>query len=358
MIERIIIENYKSIRKMDLRLEPINILIGGNGAGKSNFISFFELIKKVQDDEIEDFTLDMDGAGKLLHGGEKQSEYISGLVDFENANAYKFVLTPTRNYRTLRIKEVGDYWNEHNSPDKEYEKDWHWKPMNSPFRKQRDQYVIPYLNSFRVYHFHDTSKTAAIKQIRPLDDNRHLREDAGNLAAFLFLLKEKYPKHFLRIEMVVRSIAPFFDRFDLKPLERSASGDMIKLEWKEKGSDMYLDAHSLSDGTLRFMAIAALLMQPEPPKTIIIDEPELGLHPFAIHKLAGLLKKVSVHSQVIVSTQSVELVNQFDPQDIITVDREEGQSIFNRLEGNRLAGWLEEFSLGDIWQKNIIGGQP
>ena len=356
MIERIIIENYKSIRQLDLKLTPINILIGGNGAGKSNFISFFELINKIYEGKERDFSLKK-GANTLLYRGIKHSEFIRGLIDFEDKNAYEFTLLPL-NDESLKLNKSVDYYNGYNDKTKSYEK-WHNQATSEPYRNAkggRGLFIKNYLNSFKVYHFHDTSESSPMKLSHPIDDNTYLREDASNLAAFLYFLQEKQPQQFKRIEMTVRSIAPFFDQFDLKP--RSLNTDQIKLEWKEKETDMYLDAHSLSDGTLRFMALATLLLQPNPPKTIIIDEPELGLHPFAIHKLAALLTKVSGKSQVIISTQSVEFVNQFEPDAIITVDREDGQSTFRRLDSTCLQNWLEDFSLGDIWQKTIIGGQP
>jgi len=357
MIERIIIENYKSIRKLDLALRPINILIGANGAGKSNFISFFELAKQVYKDSIEEYVEDHNGANSFLHGGVKTSEFIKGLLDFENTNAYEFELTPSRNFTKLRIAKSGDYYNSDPAGRvmKKYN-EWHWKPADNPWRDGRDKYIAAYLNSFRIYHFQDTSRTSAMKHLGALDDNHYLREDAGNLAAFLYLLQEKHPNHFRRIEMTIRAIAPFFDHFNLAPRQLDLS--QINLEWKERGSDLYMDGYSLSDGSLRFMALATLLLQPNPPKTIIIDEPELGLHPFAIHKLAALLQKASATSQIIVSTQSVEFVNQFVPEDVITVDRADGQSVFHRLEEEHLQHWLGSFALGDIWQKNVIGGQP
>lgn len=345
MIERIIIENYKSIREMDIRLGPINVLIGGNGAGKSNFISFFKLVKEVYEGNIRSFSLKK-GANNLLYRGVKHSDHLLGSLDFDNTIRYQFQLFASTE-QSLFVAHESVYWNKDETSEKNYEK-WHWAPDKKDLNG--------YLNSFRVYHFHDTSETAALKAIGQIDDNALLREDGSNLSAYLFLLKEKYPKNFNRIEMAVRSIAPFFERFDLKP--RNLDPNQIKLEWKEVDSDMYLDAHQLSDGTLRFIALATLLLQPNPPKTIIIDEPELGLHPFAIHKLAGLVKKASHGSQIIISTQSVELVNQFEAQEVVTVDRTDGQSVFQYLNGENLKGWLEEFSLGDIWQKNIIGGQP
>jgi predicted ATPase len=212
------------------------------------------------------------------------------------------------------------------------------------------------LSSFKVFHFHDTSKTAKIKQTCHISDNQFLREDGANLAAYLFALQHTNPKDFKRIEMVVRSVAPYFERFDLKPDRINA--DVIRLEWKEKGSDAYFNAKHLSDGTLRFIALTTLLLQPEAPQVIIIDEPELGLHPFAINKLAGLIKKASANTQIIISTQSVNLVDNFEPEDIITVDREDGQSVFHRQSSETLKDWLTDYSISDLWNKNVIGGRP
>ncbi|MDX2278147.1 MAG: AAA family ATPase [Saprospiraceae bacterium] len=352
MIERIIIENFKSIRKLDLALRPINILIGANGAGKSNFISFFELINRVYEGTLQEYSVKK-GANNLLYRGIKHSESICGLLDFENRKVYKFELS-ARNDQSLWVSKFGFGLNPSEDLNKNYE-DWE-QISESQWLDELYGVAVDYLKDLRIYHFHDTSDTSPIKQIGPLDDNQYLRKDAGNLAAFLYMLQEKFPSNFRRIEMAIRSIAPFFERFNLKP--RQLNSSQIKLEWKEHESDMYLDVYNLSDGSLRFIAFATLLLQPNPPKTIIIDEPELGLHPFAVQKLAALLQKASATSQIIVSTQSVEFVNQFNPEDVITVDRADGQSVFHRLEEENLQHWLGSFSLGDIWQKNVIGGQP
>lgn len=189
-----------------------------------------------------------------------------------------------------------------------------------------------------------------------IDDNIRLSNDGSNLAAFLYFIQERHPKSFKRIELAIKSVAPFFSHFDLRP--DRIRPDTIQLEWKEKDSEMYLNATHLSDGTLRFIALTTLLLQPEPPQTILIDEPELGLHPFAIYKLASLIKKISVSNQVIIATQSPTLVDQFSPEDIVTVDREEKQSVFHRHDTEELSGWLSNYSLGEIWDKNLIGGRP
>lgn len=226
--------------------------------------------------------------------------------------------------------------------------------LHSP--KWHGGYLRAFLKSFTVYHFHDTSINSPMRQACKIGDNERLRHDASNLAAYLYRLQENEPRTFRLIEGVIRSIAPYFKSFKLRP--NPLSPDTITLEWEEVESDMYLDANSFSDGTLRFIALATLLLQPELPETVIIDEPELGLHPTAINKLAALVRKASLKKQIILATQSVNFVNCFEPQDIIVVDRENKQTVFHRLNAEDLAAWIDEYSIGDIWEKNVIGGQP
>jgi len=218
------------------------------------------------------------------------------------------------------------------------------------------EHVLDALQSWKVYHFHDTSENARIKQTNKINDNAYLKPDAANLAAFLYLLKETQRYSYERIIKVIQLAAPFFDDFVLRP--SPLNPENIQLEWREKNDDGYFNASSLSDGTLRFICLATLLLQPELPATILIDEPELGLHPYAITLLAGLLESASIKSQIIISTQSVPLVNHFSPENIIVVDRKDNQSTFTPLKTRDLNLWLEDYSLGEIWEKNLIGGRP
>jgi predicted ATPase len=346
MIERIIIENFKSIRKLDLELNPINILIGANGAGKSNFLSLFELMNfTIQDGFDSNSKRD---ANKYLHYGRKHSKFIDILIYANSLNPFHFNFLPGfhNNSLTLGSNENGLAV----SQSKEGEK--------------QSKYYFDLFTNLWVYHFQDTTESSPIKRINNTKDNRYLREDGGNLAAYLYLLQEKSQQDFRKIEKQICSIAPFFERFNLMPDRFSNS--QISLEWKQKGFDDYFDAFDLSDGTLRFMALTTLLMQPELPPIFIIDEPELGLHPFAITKLAALIRQVSIKgTQVIIATQSIEFINHFEPEDIIVVDRksdnyhhQQEESVFHRLNSEDLNDWLESYSIGEIWEKNIIGGRP
>jgi predicted ATPase len=215
-------------------------------------------------------------------------------------------------------------------------------------------YVLDLLRGCRVFHFHDTSRNAPVKQPHPTGDNQTLQGDASNLGAVLWLLKQTDEPAYRRIVGAVRQVAPFFRDFVLEP----EVTDQIRLRWKQTESDTTFSAHQMSDGTLRFVCLATLLLQSTLPHLIVLDEPELGLHPYAIVQLSEMLRAAATSSQVVIATQSVTLMDQFSLDDLIVVERESGTSVFTRPEPERLREWLDEYSLGELWQKNLIGGRP
>jgi predicted ATPase len=204
----------------------------------------------------------------------------------------------------------------------------------------------------------DTSSSSPLRKTARIDDNRFLRPDGGNLPAFLYYLRKKHQEAYRLIVRTVQRVAPFFEDFQLEPLQLKP--DDIKLEWRHKRSDQYFDASSLSDGTLRFIALATLFLQPEKyrPSVILVDEPELGLHPYALEMLAALVRQASVTTQVIVSTQSSLLLDHFEPEDVLVANRVNDGTQLTRLESPQLAKWLEDYSLGQLWEKNEFGGRP
>lgn len=363
MIEKVIISNYKSIRNLELPLQSINVLIGSNGVGKSNLISFFELAKSIIEKRFGRYTLEKGGIDNLLYRTRRESDCINGLLDFDNTNAFFFTLRPTQSNKGY-IELTGDYFNKSRNNEKKYTS-WNQTIWDSTVEesclldntKWRAGYIRNHFKSFTIYHFHDTSTKSPMRGECEIYDNDLLRDNGSNLAAYLYRLQQTDEKGFKLIEGVVRSIAPYFKCFKLRP--NPINPNKISLEWEEKDTDMYLNGYSFSDGTIRFIALATLLLQTNTPKVIIIDEPELGLHPAAINKFAEMIKKASFNSQIILSTQSTNLVNCFEPKNIVVVDREGGQSVFKRLSNEELSIWLNEYeySLSDMWEKNLIGGQ-
>lgn len=350
MLSRVIIDGYKSIQHTDVELRPINILIGSNGVGKTNFISFFKLINIIYEQRLHNYTM-QNSAEKLFHYGLKQTSELKGYLAFED-NAYE-VRLQARDNGSLFIAEERSYYQSSSFNVSNIDES---QIKNSS--TYRDRWLRDYLQSYKIFHFHDTSKGAPLRSSANINDNRYLKTDGSNLPAFLFMLQEKYPKTLRRIELIIRSVMPYFGNFSLAPSLLDES--QINLQWSDiENNEKYFDANDLSDGSIRFIALATLLLQPTLPKVIIIDEPELGLHPTAIVKLAGMIKSVASRGcQIIVSTQSVNLINNFDAEDIITVDRKDKQSTFNRLNNDTLQHWLNDYSLGELWTKSIINGQP
>ncbi len=354
-LSQIKLHGFKSIRECDLELKELNVLIGPNGAGKSNFINFFHLIQQMLEGNLQRYVSRQGGPDALLHFGRKNTEDLSAELYF-GLNGYKFKLEPTQDNRMM-FAEENFYWNP--VGDLPIRSGHFESAVESQMgRTLSSDFIVPAMKSWRVYHFHDTSESALVKQRHGINDNLYLRPDARNLAAFLSLIQLQHHTDYNRIVKTVRLVAPFFGDFLLRP--QPGREDQIELEWTEKGGDVPFKAHLLSDGTLRFICLATLLLQPKAlqPETILIDEPELGLHPFAIHLLASLLRSTSKKRQIIVSTQSTDFLNEFSSNDVIVADRTEGYTHLQRLDSKALASWLDEYSLGELWQKNLLGGRP
>jgi predicted ATPase len=355
------IEGFKSIRNQELEFAPLNVFIGGNGAGKSNLVGVFHFLRRIVDQQLQIYTGEAGGANAILHFGRKRTEKVSTRIEFRagsDANIYEFILLPTDEDRFVFDKESTYYWDTRKYKIPYLADIWtgHNETRINEAKNPVAAYVRSHLESYRIYHFHDTGPSAPVKQTGDVADNRFLRPDAGNLAAFLYRLQQKQPDHFENIEDTVRQVAPFWGRFKLEPT--LLNPDKIRLEWEEKGNDTYFNAAALSDGTLRFICLSTLLLQPSLPPLILIDEPELGLHPAAIQVLAGLLQSAATRTQLIVATQSVTLINQLQPEHVWVVDREDGQSIFRHLKSADMSEWLEDYGLGELWEKNIFGGRP
>lgn len=346
-IDYLTIRGFLSIRSLErLKLGSLNVLIGANGAGKSNFITFFRMLNEMAEGRLEKWTGIQGGADRVLTFGLKATKRVESVVEVAGKE-HRFQLEPTVDNRLIGSAGPVLYSVAPEAPDS----------LLSGESSARDAFFGQITNR-RVYHFQDTSNTASVKFPGALHDNEYLRPDARNLAAFLYKLRHKHPDSYAQIRSTVQQVAPFFDDFILDPDRLPSDEQMITLFWRQKHNDYPFHPSQLSDGTLRFICLATALLQPEPPPTILIDEPELGLHPYALAVLGALIRSASRHTQVIIATQSVPLLNEFSVDDLIVVEQEEGVSVFKRLNEKDFALWLEDFSIGELWQQNVLGGRP
>lgn len=354
-IRRLRVAGFKSIKRLDLSLRPINVLVGANGSGKSNFLSLFTFLHHLDAGGWRRYVKRNGFANAFFHFGVKNTEAIVLEIGFADyAYHVEFIHDATNDALELDL-EI----------DQEYRLWWDLggskrRPagvMDAP--NHREPRIAPaHLETYRVYHFQDAGPTAPFKRACALHDDVPLRPDAANLAAFLYCLREEYPRDYREVVSTIRCIAPFFRDFHLAPKGRNGD-EFILLRWRHRDYGGILSANQLSEGTVRFICLAALLLQPEAlmPPTIILDEPELGLHPFAIAVATEMIRTLPRGVQIICATQSVKFVDDFNPEDLIVVDQKEGVSIFSRPDVAALEIWLEEFELGDLWDKNLFKGR-
>lgn len=362
----ITIRGFKSIEELaDFELGNLNVLIGANGAGKSNFVDFFRMLRAMAEEALTAFVTEAGGADAFFFLGPKHTNRISARLEF-GENVYEFDLKPTARNAMMVADERVQYTG---GGGQGQLGSMGGGGAESRLKSRKDEpaqfgkglgvvgYVYYSVSDWMVYHFHDTSMLARMRRDQNARDRAQLRPDASNIAAFLLDLLENHEDTYKLVRDTVRLIAPFFDDFLLKP-EQKGGEEKVRLEWRQKGSTYPFQPTHLSDGTIRFICLATALQQPRLPATIVIDEPELGLHPYAINLLAELIQSASERTQVIVSTQSPTILDRFAPEDIVVVNRREGRSIFERLDAGKLADWLQDYSVGELWQKNVVRGGP
>lgn len=354
-MDKIEIQGYKSIRSLSLALQKINIIIGANGSGKSNFLSFFEFLKNLYNCNLQKYVAEHGGLDKYLFEGRKVTEEIKAHLYF-GKNGYSFTLTPGEDNFVFANEGLWYSGNPFSANPIDISS-YGAEAKVSVNTVARAEYIREYLQSLEKYHFHDTGVNSPFNKVSNIENDIFRLYDKGsNIAAFLYNIKKTNIVRYQLIVRTIQSVAPYFRDFFLEPNE---NGD-LKLRWNDKYSSVVYGINDMSDGTQRFVALATLFLQPKLPQTLIIDEPELGLHPAAIGKLAAFIKSAAQKGcQVIVATQSADLIGYFQPENIVAVDQIGGESVFERLSSEELEQWMGEYTVADLWQRRIISkGQP
>ena len=345
------VKGYKSFNDLSIKLGKINLLIGSNGAGKSNFLSLFELLNNAYNQRLAQYVSQIGGVDKILHQGRKVTERIEITIS-EGRNSYSLAMLESDGRLVIEHEKLF-YLNDVTNIT-QFKDEAQLKSYNG---MKRGEYIKEYISQIRKFHFHDTGRRSPFTNDCDVINDSYIMYDNGdNIAAILYKIHNEHPIVYKRIVHVIQSIAPYFHDFYFQPTEAGK----IRLQWQDKYSTMIYGPSDLSDGTVRFIALTTLFMQPHLPKVIIIDEPELGLHPKAIEKLASLIKSAANReTQIIAATQSAELISNFSFQDILTVNQNNGNTEISNLNKEELKHWIDEYTLGDLWKQNIIkGGQP
>ncbi|OEH85347.1 hypothetical protein BHU72_04440 [Desulfuribacillus stibiiarsenatis] len=328
ILHQIEIKGYKSIRELQLELAPLTVLIGANGAGKSNLISFLQLIQMLTKRNLQQIVANCNGASHLLYFGNQKTSVLSSNLQFTQESGkieYDFDLTCGLSDQLVFAKERISLNSGVHSLGT-----GHTETKLDSFSHEQIHPFLEYVNSWEFYRFHHAPDLSIVSKLHSI----YLNE----------------PSHYKRILHTLQQMLPFFDDF--------VWSDPSVFYWREKGSDMVFNTSHLSDGMVRMITLVTILLQPNPPALLCIDEPELGLHPYAINVLACIIKSLATETQLIISTQSITLLNHLEVEDVVVVDRKNGQSTFQRLQHQSLAKWLEDYTLGELWEKNIIGGRP
>lgn len=364
-LQEVTIRGYKSIasdRPVTLELGDVSILLGANGAGKSNIISFFRMLSYMMSKSFGKYVEISGTSHALLHYGVKKTPVMSGVLKFADKNSidiYDFSLanaTPDR----LIITEERITWHR-KGEERPYEVSLEPNFRESALAESEDavaKSIFQMLSSCKVYQFHDSSVEGPLRQACPVETANYLQSHGNNLPSFLLFLRENYKDAYNRIVDYVRDVVPQFQDFYLEP-----TNGVISLRWMDNSATDYrFNAYQFSDGSIRFIALATLLLQPARimPNVIILDEPELGLHPYAITQLAEMIKDASIHAQVIIATQSKDLVDHFDIDNISVVEmnKETQATSVTHLGDEEYHLWLQNYTVSELWDKNIIGGRP
>lgn len=387
-LSKLVASGFRSLRHVDLDgFNGPTVLIGPNGAGKSNLLSFLRLVSFLNSGSLGRFVGEAGGAAALLHYGPKRTRELEFTLEFQRA-AQDGPAAATNAYHARLGYAAGDrfvFLEEEVGFRPRTDGDFRWQSLGAGHFESRLSELSGdvtakttrwFLSRINFFHFHDTSVSSAIRSHSRPEDARYLRSDGSNLAAFLLALKESDGAEdraaWQRVIGMIRKVAPFIK--DLSPSLSATSGGLaavfqppgqassrggVRLDWVDDRDEVF-GPHHLSDGTLRAIALITALGQPVSrlPLFISIDEPELGLHPAALALICGLVHSVTSRSQVILSTQSPELLDHFSAESVVVVERHDGASVFKRLEPERLAAWLDEYSLSELYDKNVLGGRP
>lgn len=391
LLKSISVKGLLSYKDVSLDLRPLNVLIGPNASGKSNLIEVINLLQATPRD-LSGFVRRSGGISEWLwkglgQGAEGQVEVLVNSPSVPMNLRYALSITTKGQqldvasevleterpfpghdepYFYFRLRDGFGHISIYQSPETEGKRE---SPRITPddvtagqsiLRERRDPTLYPQVSfvsgrfeDMRMYREWNLGRGSEIRRPQPTDASPSvLDEDFGNLALVLNNLKTG-----LAFKSIHGYLARFYELYE--QIDARIEANTAQLWMLEKGLASSIPATRLSDGTLRFLALLAILCDPKPPPLICLEEPELGLHPEIVSVVAELLKKASEKTQLVVTTHSERMINELsdDPESVIVCERTpENGTELTRLSNKKLGEWLERYQLGELWTKGEIGG--
>lgn len=342
----------------------LNIFIGINGSGKSNLIELFMLIRYLtsRPGKLQSYIIENGYASSLLHYGPDRTKNLTFDLTISSDtgdNYYGVSLKYTKPNRLIFEREEYLYSAYEQQSDQSHQPrscgQGHEEAKLPEIDNQVAKTINGFLSRISIYQFHNTGMAAGMRTASYEAYNTYLRSNGENIASILYFLNQEYPASYNKIIMMLRRAFPFFENFRFDVLNKQVS-----VSWKEQGYPYEFHISQASDGMMRTICLFTLLLLPEAmmPPIILLDEPELGLHPAAVSILSSLLEMASKRTQLFVCTQSIQLVDQTDLTNLVVIDRKMGVSTLSRPDEDLLAFWKDEYSNSQLWDKNLIGGRP
>lgn len=368
-IDWVAARGFRSFRDLKrLLLGQINLLIGPNGVGKSNLLMLLDFLAAIFNGRLQHYVRKMGGTEHLLHFGSSTTHAIEIEVSLGGgSNSYSVQLELAEGDTLFVSREKAKFSG--NRPKREAPFELDARPHSTEAtisdidhakgQHPALQFVRNHIARWGVFHFDGTTRLATLRSTSTLGRPQPLVPDGSNLATFLYYLKHSHTMAYSQILRTVQVSAPFVKDFVLVPFGEGESS--VRLNWAHAESNEVLDASTLSNGIVHLLYLSTLLLQPIHcmPSTILIDEPELSLHPLPLNMVGGLVRSAAAYGpQLILSTQSSSLLDGFDPNHVLVANRVSGETQISRIDQDKVTDFGQDYSLGELWEMNAFGGRP
>ena len=381
------VSNYRCLANVDLPLRNLNVLIGPNGAGKTSLLEIFQLLQRGSQLQLGDFLAENGGIDAVINRGRNDHRptklSIEVTLDVESERSPEPMTYTVELFSLQRTLAIGmerlEWQVTSDAPqpfryiDANGERIRYYDPVTTKLvtpnwayqtnelalaqvpKMYQEPEALRNLLAITAFHsFLDVSSRSAVRLPQPLAPGMRPGPNGDGLYSALFNMRSKAPETYERILALLEQGFPGFQRLEFDVV----GAGQITLMWLERHSRQPLYPNQLSEGTLRFLWLIATLLSPAIPPLLLLDEPEVSLHPELLMLLAGVLQDVSAGSQIVVATHSPDLIRWLKPDEVLVVDKIDGASTFTWADTMHLEAWLEDFTLRDLWLMGNLGGRP